>query len=169
MIAVTATWKPADQVRARGQLSCSKKISAFCAILFQRLSHDAHVGDARLFYRVHDGCESAEGHVFVGADEDELIAGIADLLAALGGDLVDVDGVVAEKNPLIFVNRDDGTFFGDFLDGASLGHADLNARLQNRRSHHEDDEQYEDDIDQRSDVDIGESSLSTAVGRGKSH
>src|SRR5580704_6750455 len=127
MIAVTATWKPADQVRARGQLSCSKKISAFCAILFQRLSHDAHVGDARLLYRIHDGGESAEGYVLIGADEDELIARIADLLAEFGCDFVDVDGIVTEENALIFVDGNDGAFLADFLDRTRLGHVDFDA------------------------------------------
>src|SRR5208337_600594 len=97
MRAVTATWKPADQARARGQLSCSKKISAFCAILFDRLSDDAHVGDAGLFYRVHDRGECAEGNIFIGADENELVVRVANFLAEPGGDLIDVDSVVAGK------------------------------------------------------------------------
>src|SRR3984957_5011325 len=108
MTAVTARWKPADQARARPQLSCSKKISAFCAIFFQRLSDDADVGDARLLHRVHDGGESAEGNVFIGADENELIARIANLLPKPGRDLIDIDGVVPHEDALIFVDGDDG-------------------------------------------------------------
>src|SRR5277367_4253048 len=101
MMAVIARWNPADQARARPQLSCSKKISAFCAILchtalFHGLGDDADVGDARLLYRVHDGGESAEGHVLVGAEKDELLAWIANLLSKTSSDLVDVDGVVAQ-------------------------------------------------------------------------
>src|ERR1700680_1669149 len=98
MNAVSVMWKPADQARARAQLSCSKNISAFCAILFQRLSHNAHVGDARLLYRIHDGGKCAEGHVLIGADKDELLAGIANLLPQLGRNLIDVDGVVAGED-----------------------------------------------------------------------
>ena len=99
--------------------------------MFQRLSDDADVGDARLFYRIHDGGEGAEGHVLIGADKDELVAGIANLLAELGGDLVDVDGVVAEEDALILIDGDDDAFFRDFLDGAGLGDADFDPRLQN--------------------------------------
>src|ERR1017187_4826914 len=87
MIAVRTTWKPADQARARPQLSCSKNISAFCAILFQRLSDDAHIGDARLFDCVHDGGEGSEGNVFIGADKNKLVARIANFLLEPGGDL----------------------------------------------------------------------------------
>src|SRR5208337_3356773 len=142
MRAVTATWKPADQARARGQLSCSKKISAFCAILFDRLSDDAHVGDAGLFYRVHDRGECAEGNIFIGADENELVVRVANFLAEPGGDLI---------------------------DGASFGYADFDTRLQNGSGHHKNDEENEDDVDQRSDVDISEGGLGAAVGGSESH
>src|SRR5271155_1906632 len=169
MTAVTARWKPADQARARPQLPCSKNISAFCAILFQRLSDDAHVGDARLFYRVHDGGKGSEGDVLVGADKNELVAGIANLLAEFGGDLVDVDGVIAEENALVFINGNDGAFFRNFFDGAGFGNVDFDAGLQNGSSHHKNDEQHEHDIDERSDVDIGKSGLRAAVGRRESH
>src|SRR5580658_428674 len=107
MTAVSAMWKPADQARARPQFSCSKKISAFCAILFPRLSHDAHVGDARLFDGVHDRSESAEGHVLISADKDELVTGVANLLPQYVGNLVDIDGVVAEENALVLIDGDD--------------------------------------------------------------
>src|ERR1039458_6323953 len=143
MIAVTATWKPADQPRARGQLSCSKNISAFCAILFHRLSHDADVGDAGLFYCVHDSGESAEGDVLIGADKNKLVMGIANLLAKFGGDLVNVDGVVAHEDALIFVNGDNGAFLRDFFHGARLGNADFDTRLEHWSGHHKNDEQHE--------------------------
>src|ERR1700691_6706816 len=103
MAPVPATWKPADQPRARGQLSCSKNISAFRAIFFQRLSNDAHIGDARLLYRVHDGGEGAERNVLIGADKDELVAGIENLLAEVCGGLIDVRGVISHEDELIFI------------------------------------------------------------------
>src|ERR1700693_1910845 len=124
MSAVSVMWKPADHARERPQLSCSKNISAFCAILLQRLSDDADVGEARLLHRIHDRRESAEGDVLIGADKDELVAGIANLLPESGRNLVDVDGVVAKKDALILVDGDHDAFFRDFLDRARLGHAD---------------------------------------------
>src|SRR5580698_400417 len=120
-------WKPADQARARPQLLCSKNISAFCAILFQRLSDDADVGDARLLDRVHNRGKGAEGDVLIGTDEDELVAGITNLLVEAGRDLVDVNGVVAEEDALILIDGDDDPLLGDLFDGAGFGDADFNA------------------------------------------
>src|ERR1700688_1968389 len=168
-MAVTAKWKPADQASARGQLSCSKKISAFRAILFQRLSDDAHICDARLLHRVHDGGERAKGHVLIGADEDELIARIAHPLPYAGRDLVDINSVVAQENSLIFVDRDYDPLFRDFFDGAGLGNADLYAGLQNGSGHHKDDEQNQHHVDQRRDVDIGKCGLRAAVRGSEGH
>src|SRR6202041_1310527 len=169
MTAVTARWKPADQARARPQLSCSKNISAFCAIFFQRLSDDAHVSDAGLFDRVHDGGESAKGNIFIGTNKNKLVARIANLLFQARGDLIDIDGVVAEEDALILINGNDGAFLGNLFYGAGFGDADLNARLQNGSGYHKNDQQHEDDIDQRSDVDIGECGLSAAIRRSESH
>src|ERR1700683_1722605 len=169
MTAVTATWNPADQPRARPQLSCSKKISAFCAILFQRLSDDADVGDARLLYRIHDRGECSEGHILIGADEDGLIPRVANLLPQLRCDFVNVDGVIAEEDALILIDSDHDPLFGDFFDRTRFGHADFNPGLKHWRGDHENNQQNEDHIDQRSNVDIGESSLRAAVGRSESH
>src|SRR5271157_2745574 len=169
MRAVTARWKPADQPRARGQLSCSKNISAFCAIFFQRLSNDTYVGDARLLDRVHDRRESAERDVFVGTDKNELVVRITNFLPQFGGDLVDIHGVIAEEDALILINSDDRAFFCDLLDGAGLGNGHFDARLKNGSGHHKDDQEYQDNVNERSDVDVRESSLGAAVGRSKGH
>src|ERR1700730_4070277 len=109
----TAMCKISDQLRLRPQRSCSKKISALAAMRVQRLRDDTHVGDARRFHGVHDGGESAEGDIFVGADEDGLVLRVADFLFKFGPDLVDVDCVVTQKNPLLLVDADYQTFFGD--------------------------------------------------------
>src|SRR5882724_5752704 len=111
----TATCSTSDQVRLRPQRSCSKKISALAAMGVQRLSHDAYVGDARGFHRVHDGGEGAEGHILIGADEDGLVLRVADFLFKLGPDLIDVDRVVAQKHALLLVDADHQTFFSDLL------------------------------------------------------
>src|SRR3984957_745309 len=92
--ATIPTCRPSDQASAGAQRSCSKKISAFACILFQRLGHDAHIADARLFHRVHHSGESSKGNVLVGADKNKLIARIANLLPQFVSNLVDVNRVV---------------------------------------------------------------------------
>src|ERR1700674_2579802 len=159
----------ADQARLRPQRSCSKKISALAAMTFERLGHDAHVRDSRLLDRIHHCCEGAEGHVLVRTDEDGLVFRIADFLPQLGGNLVDVDGVVPQEHALLLVDADDQAFFGDLLHGARLGNADLNPRLQHRRGHHEDDQKHQNDVDQRRDVDVGERSLGASVRSREGH
>ena len=48
------------------------KMSVFAGIRFQRLRHDAYVGDARLLHRIHDGRKSAERHILIGAHKDRI-------------------------------------------------------------------------------------------------
>jgi len=95
-------------------------------------------------------------------DKNKLVARVANFLLEAGGDLIDVDGVVAEEYALILVDRDDGAFLGNLLDGAGFGDANFDARLQNGSRNHKDDEQHENDINQRSDVDTA-----SAVGCGR--
>ena len=113
--------------------------------------------------------KAPKGHVFIRAHEDELVLRIANLLLQLGADLVDVDGVVAQKHPLLLVNADHHALFGDLFHGARLGDIHFNPGLQHRRRHHKDDEQHQHHVDQRRDVDIGERSLSSPIGCGKRH
>ncbi len=94
---------------------------------------------------------------------------IANFLLQARSDLVDVDGIVAEKNFLRFVDADHEALFGDLFDGAGVGHVDFDSGLQYGRGHHENDEQHEDDIHQRCDVDVGEGRLGASVGRGEGH
>src|ERR1019366_9673157 len=113
---VNATCRVADTLSPVAQCSCSSKISARTAILLgQRLSDDTYVGDTGLLHRVHDGSESAEGHVFVSPQENCLSFRIANLLANFLRDVMDVDGIVAEVNPLLLVNGDHQAFFGDLF------------------------------------------------------
>ena len=121
------------------------------------------------FDRVHDGGEGAEGHIFIGADEDGLALRVADFLSDPGGDFVDVDRVIAEKHPLLFVDADHQAFFGDLFDGPGLGDIELYAGLQHRGSDHKDDQQHQYNVHQRRDVDVGEGSLSSSVRSRKGH
>src|SRR5713101_6639896 len=106
----TATCSAPDQARLRPQRSCSRKISALACMGFERLRDDAHVADAGLLDRVHYRGEGAERHVLVGANEDGLMLRVADLLTQLGSDLINIDGIVAQKDALLLINADNQAF-----------------------------------------------------------
>src|SRR5437016_8576167 len=166
---VNATCSPTERARGRPSFPCSKKISAFASILFERLGHDAHIGDAGSLDRVYDGRESSKRNVFVCADEYRLVLRVADFLAQPGLDLVDVDRVVSEEHPLLLVDADHHALFGDLFHGAGFGNADFDPRLQHRSGHHEDDQQHQHHVDQRSNVDIRDGTLGAPVGSRERH
>ena len=72
---------------------------------------------------------------------------------------MDVDGVVAEIDELVFVHGDDQALLSDFFYGVGFGDVDFDAGLQDRGGDHEDDEEDEDDVDERNHVDFGEGRL----------
>src|SRR5947209_3734213 len=100
MAHATAACSRADQVSGLRHCACSKKMSAPAAMLIQRLGYDAHVGNARLLHRIHHRGESAKRHVFIRTNKDGLMLRVANFLANLSRNFVDVDGVVAQKNTL---------------------------------------------------------------------
>jgi hypothetical protein len=118
----------------------------------------ADVGDARHAERVDDGAEGAEGYGFVGAEEDDIFLRLG-LFFDFVGELVNVDGVVAEIDELVFVHGDDEALLSDFFYGVSFGDVDFDAGLENWGGDHEDDKEDEDDIDERNHVDFGEGGL----------
>src|SRR5271167_1801497 len=69
-----------EPIKGRRTLPPVGKMSTSATILLQRLGHDAHVGDARLLHRIHDSCERANGHVFVGTNKYGLAFRVPNLL-----------------------------------------------------------------------------------------
>src|SRR5438093_5955992 len=167
--AVNPMCRAADQARLRPHFSCSRNISALFAMGIERLGNDAHVYDPRLLYRIHDGGESSEGNIFVCTNEYGLALRITHFLPQLGANLIDVDGIVAQKYALLLIDADHHPLFRDLLDSPRLGHTDFNAGLQHRRRDHKDDEQHENNVHEWRDVDIGEGSLRASVGSRKGH
>src|SRR4029077_10534416 len=102
-------------------ISISLSVSVTAAMGIHRLRNDTHIADARLFDGVHHGGERAKRDIFIGAQIDRLVLRIANLLLQARSDLVDVDGIVAKKNFLRFINADHEALFGDLFDGASVG------------------------------------------------
>src|ERR1700677_59665 len=143
--------------------------SAPAAMRIHRLSNNAYIADARLFDRIHHSGEGAKGHIFIGAQINRLVLRIANSLLQRRSDLVDVDGIVAEKNFLGFVDADHQALFRNFFHGPGVRNIDFDSRLQHRRGHHENDEQYEDDIDQGRNVNVSQRALGASSGGGEGH
>jgi hypothetical protein len=122
------------------------------------LSDDRDVGDPGLAKGIDDSAEGAEGNGFVGAEVDDVALALG-LSLNFVGELMDVDGFVAEIDELVLVHGDDEALLGDFLDGVSFGDVDFNAGLQNGSGDHEDDKENENDVDERHHVDVGEAGL----------
>src|SRR5215468_9642127 len=110
-----ARCNPRETASGLRRAACSKNISASACIRVQRLCHDAHVGDTGALDGVHHRGERAEGHILVGADKYRLILRVADLLAQLRLDLVDIDWIVAQKYALLLVDADHHALFGDLF------------------------------------------------------
>src|SRR5216684_6092608 len=168
MATVTPTCSAADHARLCPQRSCSKKISVL-AMGLKRPGHDADIGNPRRFHRVHHCGEGAEGHIFIRPQENRLMLWIAHLLPQFTSNFVDVDRIVSQKHSLLFVNADHQPLFGDLFHGSCFGNADFDSGLQHRRGDHENDQQHQHHIYQRSDVDVGKRELRASVGSRESH
>src|SRR6266853_6947457 len=108
----------------------SISVSVTAALGIHWLRNDTHIADARLFDGVHHGGEGAKRDIFIGAQINRLVLRIANLLPQARSDLVDVDGIVAEKNFLRFVDADHEALFGDLFDRAGMGDVDFDSGLQ---------------------------------------
>jgi hypothetical protein len=122
------------------------------------LGDDADVGDAGDAEGVDYGAEGAEWNGFIGAEIDDIVL-LLGLLFDFVGELVDVDGVVAKIDELVFVHGDDEALLGDFFYGVGFGDVDFDAGLQDGGGDHEDDQEDKDDVDERNHVDFGEGGL----------
>src|SRR6267154_4015742 len=78
---------------------------------FQRLGDDADVGDAGLFDRIHDRGEGAEGHALVSPEIDDAFGVRLASGFQQGGELIDVDWLVLQKDVLLAIDGDDHALF----------------------------------------------------------
>ncbi len=101
---------------------------------------DAYVGEAGYAEGIDYGGEAAEGNGFVATEKDGVLW-MLELFADFVGELVDVDGIVAEVDALGFIDGDDQALLGDFLDGVGFGEIDFDAGLQDGSGDHEDDQE----------------------------
>src|SRR5438270_5574201 len=101
MLPNSAQCSAADQASGFRQSSRSRKMSAFAAMRLYGLSHNADVADAGLFHGVHHRRKCAERYVLITTQEDRLPRWVPHLLPQNPADRIDVDGRVAQKNPLL--------------------------------------------------------------------
>ncbi len=118
----------------------------------------AYVGEAGDAKGIDDRGKDAKWNGFVAAEEDRIIW-MLELLADLGGELMDIDRIIAEVDELALVNCDDNVLLNVFFHCVSLREIDFYAGLQDGCGNHEDDEENEDDINERYHVDVGETRL----------
>src|SRR5208283_163785 len=148
---------PACRWQARNDNAVNGKKWSFVAV-GDGLRDDADVGDAGDTKGVDDAAEGAEGNGFVSAKIDDIVLTLG-LFFDFVGELVNVDGLVAEVDELPFVHGDNETLLGDFLYRVRFGDVDFDAGLEDGSGDHEDDEEDEDDIDEGNHVDVGEAGL----------
>jgi len=128
--------------------------------VFDGTSDDADVSDARLLDGVHDRSEGSEGYTFVSAKIDDTFCRIAFACSAeTRRELIDVDGLVLQEDVLIVIDGDDHPLISDLVDGTGLRNRNVDTGLQDWCGQHEDEEKHQDDVDEGSDVDLGECSL----------
>ena len=94
---------------------------------------------------------------------------VANFLLKPGADFIDIDGVVAQKDPLLLVDADHQPLFGDLFYRPRFGHTYFDAGLQHRRGDHKDDQQDQYHVHQRGNVDVGEGCLGSSVRSRKGH
>jgi hypothetical protein len=137
--------------------------------LLQRLGDDADVGDASLLDGIHYRGEGSERDSLVGTKIDDAFGWIAFAGGPqLLGKVVHVDWFVLQEDVLLFVDCDDHSLFGELIDGACLGNSYLDSGLQDWSSQHEDEKEHEDNVNQRSYVDLCQCCLSVPFG-GEGH
>src|SRR5271154_5272643 len=81
--------------------------------LGERLSHNADVGDARLFNRIHDRSKCAERYTLVGPQINDLAGWIGFRLMEDSGQLGQVDRLVSQKHILVAIDGQDQTLLRD--------------------------------------------------------
>src|SRR5438067_405492 len=135
-------------------------MSAVTAIaLVVRLGDDAHLRDVGLLHRIHNRGKGAEWDILISAQVDGLVLRITNPCPQDAGNIVDVDGLITQVHALALINRDHHALLADFLHRLCFGYGDFDARLQYRRSHHEDDQQNQHNVNEWRDVDIAQRRL----------
>ena len=131
--------------------------STSAAMRLQRLGDDAHVGDTGTASPRPSRCANAPKGTFSSARRK--IAwplGSRIFSRSFWGISLMLIGSLPRKTRCCLSMEIDQPLLGDFFHGLSFPHSDLDARLQDGRRDHEDDQQHQHHVDERGDVDVGE-------------
>src|SRR5947209_8841035 len=159
-------WRAALTHNGVESRSCSVQMSAVAAIAAQWLRNNTYLGDPCLLARIHHDGERPEGNVLIGAQVNDLVLWITNTAAQSVGDFIHVHRIVAEKHALLLIDGDDQALLRDLLHSLRLGHAHVDAGLQDGRGDHEDDEQHQHYVDEGCDVDVGHGTITAMSAAG---
>src|SRR5439155_7598414 len=140
-----------DAASQPSNLSRPKSFPSLC----KRLRDNADVLDSSQLQMIQHRRKRLERHRLVGAQVNALACWIEKLLPYFIPQLIDVvDGIILQIEFLLLIDRHNQFFFCNFAHDLSLGHVHLDTGLDNRSRYHEDDQQYQNDIDERDDIDL---------------
>src|SRR5206468_10967228 len=118
--------------------------------LCKRLRDNADVLDSSQLQMIQHRRKRLERYRLVGAQVNALACWIEKLLPYFIPQLIDVDdGIILQIEFLLLIDRHNQFFFCNFAHDLSLGHVHLDTGLDNRSRYHEDDQQYQNDIEER--------------------
>src|SRR5882757_8628347 len=133
---ITSRCRPKDSAKGTpngARLSYRSSRSMGILLLFmarragERLGHDRDIRNASLLHCVHHGRKGAERNSFIGAEIDDLLRGIDVRIVQPRRNIVDIDGVIAQKYTLIAVNGDDLVLLRGFAHRARFRHSNIDA------------------------------------------
>src|SRR5207253_7888761 len=120
-----------------------------------RLGHQADARQARVVHRPHDAHHLAVRHGLIGAHVELAVGTRRRDRGELGGELLGRHGrVVQVELPALPHVHDQLLLLPAERAGGHLRQVDRHALLEDRRGHHEDDEQHQHHVDERRDVDL---------------
>src|ERR1700683_122285 len=159
----SAAWNTSDPAKnlpsggvqlSKAGFSAMEAISLDLRTLAERLGYHYYILDAGLAQRVHYRSPTAEGNRFIAAHVNRLMLQVVRLRNYLLAEIVNVDRFVVQIDALRFVDGDDHANFRQFLYGFGFRDVHFDARLQNRRGDHENNQQHQYDVDKRHHIDF---------------
>src|SRR5215831_455951 len=117
------------------------KPSSLLLCFLERLSDDVNVFHTSRFGSIHYFGNGSERNFLIGTQVDLGLSWILELFLEPGLQLIDVHRRRTEKQPLLPVDLNHKSVLSELLHRPGFGNIDLDSRLNDRSSQHEDDQQ----------------------------